>query len=76
MTLRTRRAERRKRRNIARHQSEQQIAEARIYELRVAIATYLDCHWPDSQPVPVNGLLADDMARWIYGQCPWVRPLI
>lgn len=75
MTLRTRRAERRKRRNIARHQSEQQIVEARIYELRVAIATYLDHHWDGPRPVYASAI-SDDMARWIYGQCPWVRPLI
>lgn len=74
--FKARRAECRKGRNIVRHQSQQRIVEARIYELRVAIATYLDRHWPDSQPVPVNGLLADDMARWIYGQCLSVRPLI
>lgn len=50
--FKARRAECRKGRNIVRHQSQQRIVEARIYELRVAIATYLDRHWPDSQPVP------------------------
>lgn len=70
-----RRAECRKGRNIARHQSQQRIVEARIHELRVAIATYLDHHWEGPRPVYASAI-SDDMMRWIYGQCLSVRPLI